>query len=81
MRIRGKIKQTMFSEIRTNLDIENKKIAQNAISNEKIEDRETLEVVSKELAKEAQNGNKEPLDTLVTNSVIPQINNEDIVSG
>lgn len=81
LRIRGKIKQTMFSEIRTNLDIENKKIAQNAISNEKIEDRETLEVVSKELAKEAQNGNKEPLDTLVTNSVIPQINNEDIVSG
>lgn len=81
LRIRGKIKQQMFSEIRTNLDIENKKIAQNAIANEKIEDRETLEVVNEELAKEAQNGNKEPFDTFVTKSVIPQINNEDIVSG
>lgn len=81
LRIRGKIKQQMFSEIRTNLSIENKKIAQNAIDSERIEDKETLEVVNDELKSEAQNGNKEPFDTFITQSVIPQINNEDIVSG
>lgn len=81
LRIRGKIKQEMFSEIRTNLSIENKKIAQNAIDSERIEDKETLEVVNDELKSEAQNGNKEPFDTFITQSVIPQINNEDIVSG
>lgn len=81
LRIRGKIKQEMFSEIRTNLSIENKKIAQNAIDSKRIEDKETLEVVNDELKSEAQNGNKEPFDTFITQSVIPQINNEDIVSG
>lgn len=81
LRIRGKIKQEMFSEIRTNLSIENKKIAQNAIDSKRNEDKETLEVVNDELKSEAQNGNKEPFDTFITQSVIPQINNEDIVSG